>query len=100
MTREEFIRRIATLRHEERLIKRKVSDLKKEFEREFPFKIDDMVSVGGYKGWIKEIYISDSAQVSLVIFTQRKNGERSKNTRTLWYRDWTEIKLCKDGFEN
>lgn len=92
MTQEEYYKRMNALRDEEGELLRKKVSLKKEYIYSLPYKAGDKVTVKNFgECWIKKIDVADYGKITLDVFPKKKNGERSKAYRSLWYMDVNDI---------
>ena len=92
MTHEEYFKRMYALQDEEVALLRKKRSLQKEFVDGLPYKVGDKVTVKNFgECWIKRISVTDYGKIALDVFPKKKNGERSKAYRTLWYLDVNDI---------
>lgn len=89
-----FCEQMLKIREEESVLFSKKTALKKEYVESLPFKIGDKVEVKGYGiGWVETIRINDYGSVELTYYPPKKNGEKSRKYRNVWYVKVEDIKL-------
>ena len=98
MKYEDFYKQMNALKDEERKIISKMSDLKRKYISELPFKVGDKVEIKDFGiGWIMSISISISMSnygtLSVNYYPPKKNGEKSNKYRSAWSLKLEDIKL-------